>query len=388
MKSSEDISRLVPADSRQKARQTEIPTHHDAVFLIEPTHGTIVGVTNGIKYLTGFDPVDLVGKPFIRLYTAPAHRANSSSSESIPERVPGETIPLSFHCADGNARTFSVTFSALQGEETERTYMAILREITPTATSTVDSFVQKQLEHEALKSLFHELKREPITGEFLSELSHQVRTPLGIILSSTGILGRYENVIQDPVQRAEYLDSISRSVERITTLLEDVVQLTKLQLGEVPFQSEPISLTGFFHSIIEEARAAAPKKIPISLTHHDIPPLAHGDEALLRLIFLHLISNAFKFSTDEHPIQITLNRQDEQCVIAVHDHGIGLNAFEKELIFLPFKRGRNVGDIPGNGLGLSIVRQCVALHRGTITCDSTARSGTVFLVSLPLLGSA
>lgn len=388
MKPSPNMSdRALPlrATAPTRAIATDSPVQHDAVFLIEPSQGIIVGVTNGIKHLTGFDPVDLVGKPFNRLYTPPGIGQPASHAEPIPERTPGKTMPLSFHCVDGTSKTFSVTFSAVQGEQ-KHTYMAILREMVPTAP-TVTALAQEKIENEALKSLIHELKREPINGQFLSHLSHQLRTPLGIILSSTGILGRYENVINDPDQRNEYLNSISSSVHRITALLEDTVQLAKLQSGEKSFQSEPLNLPGFFHSLIEDARSAAEKKIPITFTHHDIPPLAHGDESLLRLIFLHLLANALKFSTGVQPVQLKLHRQEELCLISVQNHGIGIHPADKELLFQPFKRGQNVGDISGNGLGLAIVRHSVALHRGSITCESTPRSGTVFLVSLPLLGA-
>jgi len=361
--------------SSRGALPTSDELHRDVVFLIDPEHEKVVGVTNGIHHLIGFETIDIVGREFSTLY---------SSTE--PSRVPawntGETRRLSFLCADNSRRDFDVTFSPMHANDRRHMKMAILH-VPATAANPIDSQAHRIIETQALRTMQHAAHPEPLSEQFFSKISHQIRTPLGIILSSAGILGRYgRDFSQD--QQQEYIHAISDSVTRITELLDDVVWLGKLQSGGITCKPQPENLQNLCHQVVEEARSAAGKSTPIAFQAHNIPSEVRCDESLVRLLLLHLLSNALKFTASNQPIQFKVEGESPLCHFVITDSGIGIPSTDREHLFKPFARGSNVGEIAGNGLGLAIVRQCVLLHGGTITYDSPTRGGTTFHVILPL----
>lgn len=347
----------------------------DVVFLIDPEHEKVVGVTNGIHHLIGFETIDIVGREFSTLY---------SSVE--PARQPawntGETRRLSFHCADNTRRDFEVTFSPMHANDRRHMKMAILH-VPATESGPIESQAKRIIETQALHTMQHAAHPEPLSEQFFSKISHQIRTPLGIILSSAGILGRYgRDFSQD--QQQEYIHAISDSVTRITGLLDDVVCLGKLQSGGIACKPKPENLQQLCHLVVEEARSAAGKSTPVAYQTQDIPSEVLCDESLVRLLLLHLLGNALKFTTSNQAIQFKVQGEGPLCHFVITDSGIGIPAADMQHLYKPFVRGSNVGDVTGNGLGLAIVRQCVLLHGGTISCDSPTRGGTTFHVILPL----
>lgn len=360
---------------------TDNPHSHDVVFLIDPEEEKVVGVTSGIHHLLGFETIDIVGRKFSSLCV---HNPAGENVDQDPARYwgSGETVPITFHCSNQPPRTFDVTFSPMHANDRRHLKMAVLHE-PGSLTANIEPAVRQQIEEQALRTILHEVHKEPVEYQFLSKISHQVRTPLGVILSSAGILGRYDESL-DTTQRQEYLDAISDSVQRITHLLEDVVCLSRLETGTIACQPKPENLLHLCHEVIEEARAAESKAIPVTFLHANIPQQVHCDENLLRLILIHLLGNAIKFTLDNQPIQLKLKHEGAFCSLSVIDSGIGIPACDIHALYEPFHRCSNTGDIPGNGLGLAIVSKCVALHGGTIHCESSPRAGTTFRVMLPL----
>lgn len=361
--------------SPRSASSLPVESGRDVVFLIDPEHEKVVGVTNGIHHLIGFETIDIVGREFSTLY---------SSAE--PARQPawntGETRRLSFHCADNTRRDFEVTFSPMHANDRRHMKMAILH-VPDEVSKPVDSQVQRIVETQALRTMQHARHPEPLSEQFFSKISHQIRTPLGIILSSAGILGRYGREFSED-QQQEYIHAISDSVTRITGLLDDVVCLGKLQSGGIACKPKPENLQQLCHLVVEEARSAGGKATPVAYRAEDLPSEVRCDESLVRLLLLHLLGNALKFTTSNQAVQFKVQGEGPLCHFVITDSGIGIPETDREQLYKPFVRGSNVGEIPGNGLGLAIVRQCVLLHGGTISCDSPARGGTTFHVILPL----
>jgi signal transduction histidine kinase len=105
---------------------------------------------------------------------------------------------------------------------------------------------------------------------------------------------------------------------------------------------------------------------------------------LLRHILTNLLSNAVKYSANGQPVHFTVERQGREAVFVIADRGIGIPEADAKQLYHAFHRGRNVGERPGTGLGLVIVKRCVELHRGTIQFESREGEGTTFTVRLPL----
>lgn len=373
------------SESRVSRSQDAAPesASRDVIFLIEPEQEKVVGVTSGIQKWIGYETVDIVGRKFSSLYAPPDVSARGEG-KTTPNWDLGETLRLSFYCSDNTQRAFDVTLSSMHANDHRHMKMAVLHEPgEATAPPEAEPQVRQMIETQALRTLLHETRKESVESQFLSKVSHQVRTPLGVILSSAGILGRYDHTFNTE-QRQEYIQAIADSVQRITGLLEDVVWLSKLQTGSIEFKPKSENLLHLCHGVIEEARAAAGKTVTISFLHTDIPQQVVCDESLIRMILLHLLSNAIKFTHNNQSIQLRLKREGANCTISVVDGGVGIESSDHGLIFRPFFRGSNVGDIPGNGLGLSIVKHCVSLHGGSIIFDSQTRTGATFHVTIPL----
>ncbi|MDX1993712.1 MAG: ATP-binding protein [bacterium] len=216
---------------------------------------------------------------------------------------------------------------------------------------------------------------------FLSMASHQLRTPLSIILSSRNMLVEYADRLDDK-RRREHLDRISAQALTMTNLLNDLLTLSKASSGILQVRPEPLALDTFCGTVVEELALAFPQhKLIFS---EKLPGIYLLDPSLLRHVLHNLIVNASKYSPLDSEINITLERDGEEAVISVRDHGMGIPPDDQAHIFDPFIRGSNARSIPGTGLGLPIVKNNVDLLGGSITFQSTVNIGTTFFVRLPL----
>jgi signal transduction histidine kinase len=220
---------------------------------------------------------------------------------------------------------------------------------------------------------------------FVNVVSHEFRTPLGVIVSAADILDNYFERLK-PDQRAGHLQDIRHATQQMTGLMEEVLLLGKVEAGKMEFKPEPIDLQNFCGRLVDEQISATNRKCPI-LLDLKISGAAAGDEMLLRHVFSNLLSNAVKYSPPGSQVHFTVNRDGDDAVFEVRDHGIGIPAADQKHLFEAFHRARNVGEIPGTGLGLVIVKRCVDLHGGTVTFESEPRHGTTFVVRLKLFST-
>jgi PAS domain S-box-containing protein len=242
---------------------------------------------------------------------------------------------------------------------------------------------RKQAEVELLRSLAREKELGQLKSNFISMVSHEFRTPLGIISSSAEILDAYLDQL-DPAERRDHLQSIQKHTRRMADLMEEVLLLGQVEAGKLDFKPAPLDLPVFCRRLTDEVRSATGDRCPIRVSVAVGMPTAVADERLLRHIFTNLLSNAVKYSPDGAPVEFTIERQGSDAVAAVRDRGIGIPQADHARLFRAFLRGRNVGGRPGSGLGLVIVKRCVELHRGTLRFESEEGQGTTVTVQLPL----
>lgn len=244
---------------------------------------------------------------------------------------------------------------------------------------------RKRTESELLKSLARERELGQLKSNFVSMVSHEFRTPLGIIQSSAEILHDYFATLE-PEQRTEQLESIIKNTRRMAELMDSVLMLSRLDARKLEFAPQPIHLVPFFERLVGEVALTTDGRCPIQVSAPDLPE-AHCDERLLTHIFTNLLLNAVKYSDPGSPVGITLLRQDQDIVCEVADSGIGIPEHDLAWLFRAFHRGSNVGDRPGTGLGLVLVKRCVELHRGQLQIDSRPGTGTRVSVRLPAFTS-
>ena len=243
--------------------------------------------------------------------------------------------------------------------------------------------VRERAEAELLKSLAMEKELGQLKSNFVSMVSHEFRTPLGIIMSSAEILERYLERLK-PEQRKEQLQSITKSVRRMASLMEEVLLLGKVEAGKMECKPAPLDLPAFCRRLTDEVHAATDRRCPILLEAPQLAQEAFADEGLLRHIFTNLLINAVKYSGPGQPVHLRLEPQNGNATFRVEDRGAGIPPADQAHLFKAFHRGQNVAHLPGTGLGLVIVKRCVDLHGGRITCKSVEGQGTTFTVTLPL----
>ncbi|NEP55590.1 MAG: GAF domain-containing protein [Symploca sp. SIO2G7] len=258
--------------------------------------------------------------------------------------------------------------------------MAIVRDITE----------RKQAEEELRKTLQKEKELNELKSRFVCMTSHEFRTPLTTILSSSELLQHYRDKWTEE-KKVVYFGRIQSSVKHMTRLLDDVLLIGKVEAGKLGFNPERMDLVKFCRTLVEDIRLGNGNKHQIIFNDIDISEPekckfseAYMDEKLLKHIFSNLLSNAIKYSPQDSSIHFQLTYQDGEAIFQIKDQGIGIPPEAKLHLFDSFYRANNVGNISGNGLGLAIVKSSIDLHNGKITVDSEVDLGTTFTVTIPL----
>lgn len=246
-----------------------------------------------------------------------------------------------------------------------------------------DIAARKQAEQDLLRSLVLEKELGELKSNFVSMVSHEFRTPLGIIMSSAEILDRYLDRLP-PESRREHLDAINGSVRRMSRLMEEVLLLSKVEAGQMSCTPAATDLTDYCRRLVDETLSATNHLCPIRLSAENLPATLLADEKLLRHIFTNLLSNAVKYSPAGSPVDFRVRGGGESIVFQVEDRGLGIPAADQPRMFKAFHRGNNVTHLAGTGLGLTIVKRCVDLHGGNIEFESVEGAGATFTVTLPL----
>lgn len=247
----------------------------------------------------------------------------------------------------------------------------------------LDITQRKQAEVEILKTLAREKELSQLKSNFVSMVSHEFRTPLGIIQSSAELLREFYQKMQ-PGQREEQLESIARNTCRMAGMMEGVLVLSRLDAGKLDFHPAALDLNLFCRRVVDEVLSATNRRCAIELTVNAVPVESQADEQLLGHIFTNLLSNAVKYSEPGAMVGLTVERDGQDAVCAVRDRGIGISVEDQRRLFKAFSRGSNVGTRPGTGLGLLLVKRCVELHGGRVKVDSKVGEGTTVMVRLPV----
>lgn len=251
----------------------------------------------------------------------------------------------------------------------------------------MDITQRKRAEEELVRTLEREKELSQLKSNFVSMVSHEFRTPLGIIQSSAELLGDFHDQMP-PVEREEQLKSITRNTRRMAGMMEAVLVLSRLDAGKLEFQPAALDLNGFCRRVVDEVLSATNRRCAIRLSMTSLPLEAKADEGLLAHIFTNLLSNAVKYSDSGATVRFTVARAGQDAVCMVRDQGIGISEADQRQMFKAFHRGSNVGNRPGTGLGLLLVKRCAELHGGQVQVKSKIGAGTTVTVRLPVFPKA
>lgn len=239
----------------------------------------------------------------------------------------------------------------------------------------------------ARANLSHALEQErelsDLKSRFVSMVSHEFRTPLGVTMSAVEIMRHFDDRLPAD-KRRELCDEIHTATCNMAALMEQVLLLGRVEAGKLGFRPAPLKIENLISRLVDESLSATNRRCPISLQCVGILDQATGDEALVRHIMSNLINNAVKYSPETGEVVVRVHRDGSDLVCEVEDRGIGIPESDCGRLYEAFHRCTNVGDIPGTGLGLVIVKRCVDLHGGSIDLVSEIGKGTTFTVRLPM----
>lgn len=229
-------------------------------------------------------------------------------------------------------------------------------------------------------------------SEFLAHISHEIRTPMNAILGFTELL---HDRIYD-VELRDYLESISVSGKTLLTLINDILDLSKIEAGKLDLVYQPVSIRDITDEIrLLFAYQVSRKQLAFEVSiDESVPPLLYLDETRVRQILLNLVGNAVKF-TDKGRISIEVKSSKhvkDTCTLSIHviDTGVGIAPSQQQRVFEPFRqggRGRNT-DYSGTGLGLAITQRLIQMMGGEISLVSRLGSGSTFRITFSAVSVA
>jgi PAS domain S-box-containing protein len=242
---------------------------------------------------------------------------------------------------------------------------------------------RKNFEEILERALQQEKELGDLKSRFVSMASHEFRTPLATILAATESLSCYRQKMDD-TQIDARLDKIRQQVIHMKQVMDDVLQLTRIQAGRIDYRPVDADLNMLCRDIVDEFRSWAEYENRIVYSCDSVPMRLSFDPKLMRQAITNLLSNALKYSAEEDKVTINLRRTGGQIMLEVHDDGIGIPIEDQKHLFEPFHRAKNVGAISGTGLGLNIALQAISLHCGSIEITSAPNQGTTVVVIIPL----
>ena len=221
-------------------------------------------------------------------------------------------------------------------------------------------------------------KKEMLNGDFISGVSHEIKTPLSVIKNYTKAL---ENKDLDDETRQKYSQTIANATERLSTLIDNVLKLTKMENSEIILENEELNLTDVVaECVIAFEEKIEDKKITLSCDFADVTAVC--DRGIVELIVRNLLSNAIKFTPSGGEIGVSLKTDGAFALISVKDTGVGISREEGKRIFDKFYQADPSRKQEGNGLGLSLVKKAISVAGGKIFIESQVGKGSTFSVAI------
>jgi len=369
-----DISSLKRAEADLKASEQkyEVLYHHspDLLMLLNPEDGVIRDCNRTLLDRLGYTRDEIVGKKIFDLYASPERKKVRKAFQQF--RTTGEIHGLEAQVLvkDGSQLDVSLNASALRDAGgriigCEAVWWDITRR------AALESRLRDEIQNR---------------DRFLAMLSHELRNPLGALLSASSVLDA-ERV--DEQQQRQAGEIIQRQVQHMSALLDDLLEVSRLSQGRIRVQKRTIDLTRLITPAVETVRPLLDSQDQgVELDMPDHPVWVTASPARIHQVLVNLLTNASRYSPPGETIHLRAAAENRQAVIRVKDNGIGIQPDMLNRIFDLFVQGERTLDRSegGMGIGLTLVRWLVELHGGTITAHSAGPGqGSEFVIRLPLV---
>ncbi|MBU7019247.1 MAG: PAS domain S-box protein [Theionarchaea archaeon] len=369
-------------ESEEKFR-TLFEESRDAIY-ISTREGAMVDANQSALDLFGYSKEEILGLDVPQLYANPGGRTIFQQEIELKGSLKDYEVKMCKR--DGTVMDCLLTSVIWRSSDgTILGYQSVIHDITDRKK------MEKKIKEYTrdLEKKVHERTRELIRAnqlksEFLASMSHEFRTPLNSILSFTELLLLE---LDGPVTAEQKLDldMIKESGEDLLALVNDLLDLSKIEAGRVELRTEPVDGVGVIDAVVSQLGIkAAEKGLTITTCSSEDLPFVMADESRLRQILRNLVENALKF-TEEGKIHITAYCGEGEVIFSVEDTGIGVSEEDQKLIFDKFGQATKgtPKEMGGAGLGLSVAKELVELHQGRIWVESELGKGSTFSFSIP-----
>ncbi len=241
------------------------------------------------------------------------------------------------------------------------------------------SLLERKVLQEARAELESVQRQMRLQDDFVSTISHELRTPLGFIKGYSTSLLR-EDTNWDENTQKEFLTIIDEEADRLTGLIENMLESARLQSKTLQFKFQPLRLDALIRDVTLRVTTHH-ANLKVELDFESVPPI-QGDSVRLSQVFENLFSNAVKYAPDSK-LKITLKKHGKNLKVAFRDYGSGVPEDFLPFIFERFYRVPGERTVTGTGLGLYICKQIILAHHGKIWAESVLDQGTTFFIQLP-----
>lgn len=319
------------------------------------------------------------GKGLSRAGIRPSHLIG----ERFGKMLGGDVEVFMEDALKGNHVAFAVEFNGRNYEVNVGPFLSNLK-IKRLLVVVHDITIMKETETRLIKALEKERELSELKSRFVTMASHEFRTPLTTIQSSSSLLGKYTGDAYNK-EKATHVTRIKNSVKLLTEILNDFLSLERLDKGDdlMP-RLDTIHLPEFLDLVVKEMEPLRRDSQKLEVKYDGLDDIT-TDSQFLKNILYNLLSNAFKYSSRDDKVILKVEVLDSTLTISVIDHGMGIPLEEQEYIFDRFFRAHNVANIHGTGLGLTIVKKYVDLLGGTLSFSSNNGEGTIFKLELPMV---
>ena len=350
----------------------------DAIMTTDPS-GIITDVNRQMEELTDCTRYELIGSPFKKFFTDPdlaeagiklaLTKKQITNYELVAHARSGKLTAVSF-----NATTFYDRDRKLQG------VFAAARDITESKRLEL-ALQEKNQELESARLVAD--KANLAKSEFLSSMSHELRSPLNAILGFAQLM-ESDPVPQSPAQK-DWAAQILKAGWHLLQLINEILDLAKVESGQMTISQEPVSLA----EVLLECRTmiepqAQEHSIQLSFPTFSSPVFVRADRTRLKQVLINLLSNAIKYNSEPGMIDVKCSEESNGSVrTSIMDSGIGLSPEQLQELFVPFNRlGQDEGSEQGTGIGLVVAKRLVELMEGVIGVESSVGKGSVFWFEL------
>lgn len=231
-------------------------------------------------------------------------------------------------------------------------------------------------------ALKKEIELNELKTKFLSLVSHEFKTPLSGILTSTVLLGKYK-LAEEQEKRDKHIETITSKVHYLNNILNDFLSVERIESGKVNYNYKTFKLSKILNEVVYNSNMLLKDGQKIHYPENIDDLSIHQDEKILELALSNIVHNAIKYSPEYTNIDINVVQNDTDTIFKIRDSGIGIPKSEQKNVFNRYFRAENVLNIQGTGIGLNIVKSHLENLGGTIEFKSEEHKGSTFTMTLP-----